>query len=70
MSSLRLGGLGKIIRHTEEDADDYSCQHIVHDYAPAIGEILDGVDGAGFPDVEETEEGEGGEGPEGPVWDF
>ena len=49
--------------HGEDDADDCSGEDVIHDYAPAVGEFLDGVDGAGFPDVEEAEEGEGGEGP-------
>ena len=56
--------------HGEDDADDCAGEDIVHNYTPAVGEFLDGVDGAGFPDVEEAEEGEGGEGPGGPVWDF
>ena len=56
--------------HGEDDADDCAGEDIVHNYTPAVGEFLDGVDGAGFPNVEKAEEAEGDEGPRAPVWDF
>ena len=56
--------------HGEYDADDCAGEDIVHDYTPAVGEFLDGVDGARFPNVEKAEEAEGSEGPETPVWDL
>ena len=70
MASLRLGGSNLIKRYAEDDADDCASQHVVHDYAPAVGEFLNSVDGPGFPDVKKAEERKGGEGPEAPVWDF
>lgn len=56
--------------HGEDDAGHRAGEDVVHDYAPAVWEFLDGVDGAGFPDVKKAEDRKGGEGPRAPVLDF
>ena len=54
-------GLGAqpAIQGPGDEACEEARQHVIHDHAPAPGQVLGGIDETRLPDVEEAEEQEG-----------